>query len=40
MKFIAGLHLVNEAPKCARSRSRRPFKSAQCCFYEGLMTAG
>ena len=34
------LHQVSEALHDARLRSRRPFRSGRCCFYEGSMTVG
>jgi hypothetical protein len=40
MKFIAGLHLVSEAPNAPDSAHAGPFRAGQCCFYEGFMTAG
>jgi hypothetical protein len=38
--FIAGLHLVSEAPDAPDRAHAGPFRSGQCRFYEGLMTAG
>ncbi len=40
MKFIAGLHLVSEAPNAPDRAHAGPFRSGRCCFYEGSMTAG
>jgi hypothetical protein len=40
MKFIAGLHLVSEAPDAPDRAHAASFRSGRCCFYEGLMTPG
>ena len=40
MKFIAGLHLVSEAPHAPDRAHAGPFKYGTRCFYEGLVTVG